>query len=505
MQDQLFIKNETSRLYSIVKMRDLIRLREYLLHQRYDNNPKIECSLSELVWAHVRYPRLADQIIEKLNEVIPDIRDLNRQEEEIELEDEEGPLMDVWPIEGYTNRFVECQHGFLIVEENDKLFVIGIQEGNTKRLLTDTEVHIAQGLGLVIADIEDDNLPSLEYSSEYDYESDELPPLEDDVSYSYDSDTPPPLVDCSPQSQRTSIEEFEYSDVTFTDEETEDDLQIKKMQISDDEVKYEEIKVERYYVAEAFEYINEIEIQEPIPSSIIEVARVVPDVTSSYMDVETVETKKVHPTETIEDDEILVKIVTSQDMALYNGPDLINFDNIPYFSIEKRDALYADSLEAKIAEQFTDGSYDFTLMVFKKRKNGTYRPIREIDAFTPLHKHIPCNDKPKEIICWLIPNYIKKTTDRIVHLKLLCNKSYFYRGHVVINRQDTVESALSHKKFENVFEEVFYRNHNEYRIDPVDQKSTFFDNDIGNGDILIYTKSKVTTEDLLRPYEMIQQ
>ena len=88
--DLAFIKNETERIYDIVKLKDLFRLRGNLFHQRYEGTPKIECTISEVVWAHIKYPRLAYKVVESLEKIIPDIRDQNEEEDDepVEINDE---------------------------------------------------------------------------------------------------------------------------------------------------------------------------------------------------------------------------------------------------------------------------------------------------------------------------------------------------------------------------------------------------------------------------------
>lgn len=67
--------DEINRLLPIIKLKELYRYKSALVHYRYDFTPRVECTVAELAWGFVRDPCYANQVAEKLIEVLPDIRD----------------------------------------------------------------------------------------------------------------------------------------------------------------------------------------------------------------------------------------------------------------------------------------------------------------------------------------------------------------------------------------------------------------------------------------------
>ena len=77
MSNQNFeiIRDETAKLLEIIKLKELFRFKEFLVHYRYDFTPRIECSISELAWGFVKDPWFANDVAQNLEHILPDIRD----------------------------------------------------------------------------------------------------------------------------------------------------------------------------------------------------------------------------------------------------------------------------------------------------------------------------------------------------------------------------------------------------------------------------------------------
>lgn len=69
------VLDEIKRLLPIIKLKELYRYKSALVHYRYDFTPRVECTVAELAWGFVRDPCYANQVTERLIEILPDIRD----------------------------------------------------------------------------------------------------------------------------------------------------------------------------------------------------------------------------------------------------------------------------------------------------------------------------------------------------------------------------------------------------------------------------------------------
>jgi hypothetical protein len=528
------INNETQNLLKIIKLRELYRYKDVLVHYRYGFTPKQECSIAELAWGFVKDPWCANEVASKLKTLLPDIRD------------EPPVFVREWENLETSTATMEITSETTVIDLSSHIFnplILPLDMMNTEPVM----IHSPAPL-----DNEYDDMPPLEEcdSDNSDNDNDLPPPLinfhpleecdSDESSYDSSSswddssdDAPPAYLPppprhylptfqpfsqpiCQPFSRPTSptlddlLDELEQVEIiagTTTKEapiiygadyeraiekayteyllsKHRNDLINKEMKKTlDESIKQlsetaELHKVERYNVAENMNSYQVVEVTQPVECTATYETIVMP----------TPQRAILNP---LSDDEVFVRVFTVQDLKWNAGPDLANPMKLPEsqcFRMPKT-ATWGENLCCEIDYRttiFDSPNKEWTPFVFSRRANGTIRPSYVMDDYIPLSKYQKNLNVRNEVWVLLLNIREPKINEVVLHKKWFHKGWFYYQGFEVVDKSAQLSTIM---KYDIAFEEICaVGDEKNMMIEPLDPSSSIEWLRLDTGDIVIYSK-----------------
>ena len=531
---QDLIDRETQNLLQIIKLRELYRYKNVLVHYRYDFTPKQECSIAELSWGFVKDPWFADAVATNVERYLPDIRDeppvfvqewnnieteekkVNEQHATMEItqetttisnDDLPPPLVEItWQLcsnELKTNNSPEC---------DDAVWkrVNVVEFNNTYDDLPPLETWTSEGHSDNDDNESDDSSwdTSSSDDSSFDDESDEeknLEPLVRSVSFnSLMKELDEIVIDVNWEQSKTHLsEQTDVKDCDVKDYEAEMEKIYtqyllskyasekftsearKQLKESIDELHKtaEEaslnVKVEKYNVAENMNTYELIHVEQPTEQIAM----------YEYVKMPTPQRAILNP---MSDDEVFVRVFTVQDLKWNGGADLVDPMKLPTnqcFKMKKT-ASWEESVWEEIGYRtniFEKSPINvWTPFVFSKRANGTIRPSFVMEEYVPLSVYQKNLNVRNEV--WILLLNTREPTENevILHKKWYQKGWFYYQGFELVEKSTLLSSIMN---YDIAFEEVCaVGDRNKMRVDTLNPSSSIKSLGLSNGDIVISTK-----------------
>ena len=228
-----------------------------------------------------------------------------------------------------------------------------------------------------------------------------------------------------------------------------------------------EIEVERFYVTEEVNTIESVPDQFSIPES-------------NY-------------------DNLLVRVFTVQELKKHAGADLANPTLVPEnqcFYVTKA-ATFAGSVWSEIMDRFPNINYkyedEWSVFVFSKRANGTIRPAKLIEDYTPMSNYQERLAVNGEVWLLLLETPEPKENEVVIYKKWFYKHWFYFQGFQVAQYSKLLSDVFPSKTYSSVFEEIcsLYGDHRD-RIDHLETNETIDMSELYSGDIVIYTKQPST-------------
>ena len=450
------VEMETKNLLAIIKLRELFRFKQFLVHYRYDFEPKVECTIAELAWGFVRDPWFADAVADNLAQILPDIRDeppvFVQEWENLGTEDTHASSATMEIFSEYTTiDYAELDLPPPLISDNDSdsdsdsdsysdmpplIRDCGgsrdcrncdsneLEEGEVREIRED----------MTHPEVKEDTLESLLA---------ELENTQVDSNYEQQNEQQNINIDYSKQIEGLYTEYLLHkfdgeNEITDSKKKLNDSIaelyRTADMNSPQTERKTEtpvEIDVDRYYVAEEAQMIQDLS---PTPSYVVNV-----------------------PAKRNGDDNVLVRVFTVNELKRYSGPDLADPKFVPEsqsFYMPKN-ATWGESVweEFGYRTNIVDSWDDWSVFVFSKRGNGTIRPSHLIDEYTPLSVYQKKLDVAGEVWLLLLETPEPKRDEIIVYKKWLYKNWCYFQGFQVTKMTDLLKNVFP-KSYISLFEEV---------------------------------------------------
>ena len=512
------VREETTKLLDIIQLKELYRFKDYLVHYRYGFVPKMECSIMELAWGFVKDPCFANDVAKNLEKILPDIRDEppvfvkewealdeEREEREEREELEEGEIRVSYTIETETRTVESESHNDNEDDEDDE----------------DED-----------EDDEDDEDEDDEDEDDVDDEDDKREDKrEDKIEIIYRSF----------QNART-YDDFlkDWEEMNRKPEDIPHDLDERIERIFADYLtQKQELKREHSEIRDRLEQSIEnlkdtAELCSPIPQKSspieIDVERERYDAAESMhrlSDVEEVEIKSPEPHfaknvespemvyTTVKNDNILVRVFTAQDLKWGCGADLVNVKEVPHkaFTVKAGDT-WGERVSFEVEIDGVDLETDWnkwTAFVFEKRNlygENTIRPSRKIGDYEMMSVYANNLNVGNEVWILMLPiENFDENNQVVLHKKWYQKGWFYYQGFVVVDKNDVLSDTFKGKGA--LFEEVKAVDVNDVQVDSLqsydDLRLSINDSELYTGDIVVYTKHGITSEDIKEVYETIEE
>lgn len=436
------VLDEINRLLPIIKLKELYRYKSALVHYRYDFTPRVECTVAELAWGFIRDPCYANQVTEKLMEILPDIRD-------------EPPVF-VTEWNNIVTTVTTSLKGPSVV---------------TSEAVMDTEEEVVE------VDVFDNGQPPLiEYITINDSD---LPPLEEVIDYS----------DGPMNEHNTHV--FPKFDIEnqITEQmwigEHPESTEKNDIDLSNLYALFEEFRSNRNKQDQEIDEANEKLLKS------IAILRETADKT------EQAEADKLRKRENT----ITVRVFTEYDLKKNGGMDLAVSSVLPRnqtLSVNV-DSTWGETVLFEVEKILGRTLDNNGVYVFVDRVNGTVRPLDIINCYKRMGTYQLLNGE-----VWVLVSETEEptTTDEIcVHIKWLHKHHFWYQGTKILNRFTPFDKQMIGKPY--LYEEITAVIGQTPEVNKLDAKRSPYEFGLGNGDIIVYTKTQEFTVDDVK--ESIEQ
>ena len=482
------IEQETKNMLQIIKLRELYRYKNVLVHYRYDFTPKQECSIAELSWGFVKDPWFADAVATNVAKYLPDIRD------------EPPVFVQEWNDLSTKDEGKVTQHATMEVTQETTIVSNDCQNDDLPPPLVNF-----------------DDMPPLELvTSEDDSSWDDSSSL-DDESESYDSSSeddskPEPLVtSVSFNSLMKELDEI-VIDVTWQKQTVEQKNEVKDYEAEIEKIytqyllsKYENdainresrkqldesiaelhrtanlqtVNVEKYHVAENMNTYEIVRMEQPVEHVAVYENIVMPIPQRAILNP-------------MSDDDVFVRVFTVQDLKWNGGADLVDPMKLPTNQCFKmpKTSTWEESVWEEIGYRtniFDDSPVQtWTPYVFSKRANGTIRPSFIIDDYVPLSVYQKNLNVRNEVWILLLNTREPRENEVIIHKKWYHKGWFYYQGFEIVDKSAILSSIMN---YDIAFEEVCsIGNRSNMVVESLNPSSTIKSLGLSNGDIIVCTK-----------------